>query len=78
MTELEVYEGLLKSKTDPSLSCVCFIRIIDDIDKYLDHQMAPRYIDIMEQKVDTLAQLKLTKLRDEEVAKTLTDKNIFR
>lgn len=78
MTEEEVIHGILKSDTDPSRSCLCFIRIIEDLDNNLSDNIAWRFIDMKNSVIDTEAQQLLQALRDEKVAKTVKEKNIHK
>ena len=78
VTELEVEEGIFRSASDPNDKCLCFVRIIEDIDDHLTHPKAWRFIDMMSDDVDNDSQKQLTTLRDDKLKEKLIQDNVFR
>ncbi len=78
VTELEVEQGLFQSSGDPNDKCLCFVRIIDDINKNTDHPKAWRYTDMTDSLVDQEAQKQLTELRDKMIQQKLSKDNFHR
>ena len=78
VTGLEVDQGLFQSHVDPNDKCLCFVRIIDDIEKNIDHPKAWRYIDMTDSLVDRDAQQQLTSLRDGKINEKLANENVHR
>lgn len=77
VTEEEVLQGILKTAAKPRNHCLCFIRIIDDIKRHLNHNKAWRFIDMVNQeKIDEEAQEILTNLRDNQVLDKMENSNI--
>ncbi|KAK3582782.1 hypothetical protein CHS0354_035720 [Potamilus streckersoni] len=77
VTEDEIFHGILNFPGDPTEHCLCFVRIIEDLEKNLHHQKAWRFIDmIQENKVDEESQQILSSLRDEKIIHKLEDFNI--
>ncbi|OWF43078.1 NACHT and WD repeat domain-containing protein 2-like [Mizuhopecten yessoensis] len=77
VTEEEVLQGILKTAGKPKNHCLCFIRIIDDLQFHLRHNKASRFIDMVNQeKVDEEAQEILSNLRDETVFSKMESSNI--
>ena len=78
VTELEVDQGLFQSPVDPNDKCLCFVRIISDIEKNIDHPKAWRYIDMTDFLIDHDAQEQLASLRDAKVREKLASENVHR
>ena len=81
VTEAEIYNGILKLYGDVMDHCLCFVRIIQDIDDHLDHSKAPRFIDMLssnDKRVDVEAQVILSQLRDEKLTRRLQNINLQR
>ena len=80
MTENEVQNGILQSKSDPKDSCIAVLRDIPDIQNHLDHVQAPRFIDTVsnEAKLDEEANGYLKQLRDERLKEKIPDNNMTR
>ena len=71
-------QGLFQSRVDPNDKCLCFVRIIDDIEKNIDHPKAWRYIDMTDSLVDHDAQQQLASLRDGKINEKLANENVHR
>ncbi|KAJ8320337.1 hypothetical protein KUTeg_001924 [Tegillarca granosa] len=71
VTEEEIVNGILRAPGQVSDTCVCIVRIIEDIENNLDHQKVARFIDLVNGKVDSEAQKILSDLRDEKIKKRL-------
>lgn len=71
MTEEEILNGILRAPGKVSDSCICIVRIIEDIENNLDHNNVSRFIDVVDGKVDSEAQTILSELRDEKIKKRL-------
>ena len=79
VTEEEIRSGLLKQAEGANDHCLCFIRIINDLDTNLDHPKAWRYVDMGEGgRLDEDAKRHLEKLRDSLVVSKLERKNVYR
>ena len=78
VTELEVDQGLFQSPSDPNDKCLCFVRIIDDMENNINHPKAWRYIDMAGSLVDHQAQQQLAALRDEKINGKLANANVHR
>ncbi|KAL3862492.1 hypothetical protein ACJMK2_008453 [Sinanodonta woodiana] len=77
VTEDEIFHGILNFPGDPTEHCLCFVRIIEDLEQNLHHQKAWRFIDMVQQnKVDEESQQILSSLRDEKIIRKLEDFNI--
>ncbi|KAK3582783.1 hypothetical protein CHS0354_035720 [Potamilus streckersoni] len=77
VTEDEIFNGILNFPGDPTEHCLCFVRIIEDLEKNLHHPKAWRFIDmIQENKVDEESQQILSSLRDEKINQKLKDFSI--
>ena len=73
VTEEEILTGLLKLPGNISEQCMCFVRIFENID--LNDKVAPRFIDMLQDKtIDEEAQKILQLLRDEKVANKINNK----
>ncbi len=78
VTEMEIEQGLFHSPLNANDRCLCFVRIIDDIEKNIDHPKAWRYIDMTESLVDRDAQEQLAQLRDAKISEALAGENLHR
>ncbi|KAK3105389.1 hypothetical protein FSP39_024054, partial [Pinctada imbricata] len=74
VTEEEILHGILQAPGSAPDHCLCFVRMIDDIEEHLDHRLAWRFIDKDGDKVDTEAQKILQSLREEKVPYKLNKK----
>ncbi|KAL3862495.1 hypothetical protein ACJMK2_008455 [Sinanodonta woodiana] len=74
VTEDEIFNGILNFPGDPTEHCLCFVRIIEDLEQNLNHPKAWRFIDmVQENKVDEESQQILSTLRDEKIIQKLKD-----
>lgn len=79
VTEEEIIHGIFNHDSKTSEECLCFVRIIEDIDNHLNHPKAWRFIDMIEgQTVDSEAQNILKRLRDQSIVEKMNFSNIER
>ncbi|XP_061189796.1 NACHT and WD repeat domain-containing protein 2-like [Saccostrea echinata] len=78
VTEEEIEQGILKSPGNPVDHCLCFVRIIEDIDKNLGHSKAWRYIDMTGSTINQEAQKLLNQLREDKLPKVVSKDKIQR
>ncbi len=78
MTHEEVMNGILDAQGIKDDHCVCFVRILENIEDHTDSKITRRYLDVNGKEVDTEAQEWLNKLRDKDVPAQLGKANIIK
>jgi hypothetical protein len=78
VTEQEIQRGVFTTKGNVDAQCLCYVRIIEDINENLSHSLAWRFIDLIDnENIDGEAQAYLRNLRDDKVRNALHASNIF-
>ena len=70
---------MLKAGSDVNQHCLCFVRIIQNMEEHLSHPLAWRFIDLTDtNSLDNDAQERLSNLRDNKVIGALNRLNVSR
>ncbi len=81
VAELEVIEGMLKSKDNAELdrNCLCFMRDITNIHSYLDSRRAHHFVDMTNDSIKIVEEknVAINKLRNETIMTILGEDNIY-
>jgi len=63
--EHEVNAGLMSKSVTRMPYCMCYVRHIDDIEFHLNHELAPKYVDVIEQNnIRTIDRAKNRRLQE--------------